>query len=159
MSATIDHPLLEANRMVGLLSAEYQARILAELNAGDRTPARLRESIFEFLGWQGAMPVAIDAVVDPEMAQDSLGIEGWFAIGVIDDGSVLQMADGSWFGLGRVDQSAVDRQMVIFALPRDVDGATLTAELAAGGKPVWAMPADALLDMGSEREYRAAMAE
>ena len=59
---TVDHPLIEANRIVssGVFDEAAMARITEEWKAGDQTPARLRASIFEVLGegFRGHVPIA-----------------------------------------------------------------------------------------------------
>jgi hypothetical protein len=159
---TIDHPLSEANRVIesGWMDPEFVERVRAEWEAGSRTAERLRASIFDLLGdgFRGRVPVLIEAVVDPELAKESLDAEGWFAIGIVDEASVLRMADGSWFGLGHVDESAINRRMVLLGLADEADAVELRAELADGRKPVWALDPLRLLDMGDESDYRAAMA-
>ena len=157
--ATIDHPLLEANRAIesGFLDPEALDRAVAEWRAGPQTPARMRECVFEILGpgFRGCLPIAIMEILDPETVLEGLGIAKWLAIGPIDDASVLEIAGGDWFGIGKVDATA-DRPMVGFVV--DEDSARWLGEtLAEGRRPVWAIPATDLLPLGTEREFRAFM--
>lgn len=158
---TIDHPLLQANRILssGVLDEAAMSRIAAEWWSGDRTPARLRASIFDVLGdtFRGCVPVAIEDVIDPDFARETLGAPIWAALGPIDDGSVLRLDDGTWFLIGPVDEKGMDREMVLFRLAGEDDAKDLKAMLAEGRSPIWAVPAVNLLPMGSEREYRAFM--
>ncbi len=157
---TIDHPLLEAERALATRAPDALARIQDEWQAGPRTAARLRESIFEILGptFQGCVPLAITEVLDPEAVEAGFDVKDrWAALGIIDDASVLRLADGSWFGLGRVEEVA-DRPMALLFLA-DEDARRLQAHLADGGQPVWAVPATNLLPLGTESELRALMDE
>lgn len=157
---TIDHPLLEANRALesGFLDPEALDRIRDEWQARPKTPAAMREAIFEMLGpgYRGCLPLAIAEILDPEtvrMAFPELD-DSWLAIGPIDDASVLELADGSWFGARPAPDA--DRPMAgVFVRPDDAH--ELEAMLAEGRKPVWAVPATDLLPLGTEREFRAFM--
>jgi hypothetical protein len=155
--ATIDHPLLEATRVLesGWLDPEIVRRSVEEWRSGPLTAARLRESVFELLGWRGQVPVAIEEVFDPEFSSEYLGVACWAAFGPIDDSSVLQLADDSWFAqVERPD----DREMVVIKLADQATADELRAMLDGGRKPVWAVPATQLMPLGSERSYRAFMA-
>lgn len=152
MSPIIDHPLLEAQRVVtsGWLDPEFRDRAMAEWRAGPRTAERLRAAMFELMGpgFRGRVPVAIEEIFDLDDA------EGWrFVLGYVDEGSVLGLADGSWFGLGNVDEAAINRKAVVFSLTTD-DAEELQRELAEGREPVWALDPLTLLDLGDERSLR-----
>jgi hypothetical protein len=156
---TIDHPLLEAERVLesGFLDPAAMERVREELQAGPRTAAHMREAVFEILGpgYRACLPIAIAEVLDPDTTFEGLGVRGWFAIGPIDDSSVLEMADGDWLNVGKPDADA-DRAMAGFFVHED-DAGPLIDALAEGRQPVWAIPATDLVPLGTEREFRAAM--
>lgn len=160
MRPSIDHPLLAAERAIesGFLDPAMLERVRDEFNARPRTPAQMRESIFEILGegFRGCLPIALDAVIDPELMLESMGVAAWGIVGVIDDASVLRLDDGSWLGVVAPDPDC-DRDMVLFFVD-ETSGQSVEAELAEGHEPVWAIPATQVWPMGSERSYRAAMA-
>jgi hypothetical protein len=155
-----EHPLTIAARMIdsGFMDPEQLARARDDFLAGPRTSARLRESIFEILGegWRGCMPVALDAVMDPETVESSLGVAAWVAVGFIDDAAVLRLSDGKWFVVDTPAEDP-DRQVVIFPLASEEEARELEDDLAEGKKPIWVVPATRLLEMGLESEYRAFM--
>ena len=161
---TIDHPLLAAERALksGFLDPASLATLRAEVASRPRTPAWVRESIFEILGegFRGCLPVAIEAVLDPETV--AMGFEEadgdiWMAIGPVDDASVLELSDGSWFGAAPPAPDA-DRRMVGFVLDPESAGG-LDAALSDDRHPIWAIPATRCIPLGSEREFRALMGE
>jgi hypothetical protein len=161
MSAnTIDHPLIEANRIVssGVFDEAAMARIREEWGAGDRTPARLRASIFEVLGegFRGRVPIAWEEVLDPGAVREGLEIDSWAAVGVQDESAVLELSGGDWFGLPE-RPTIGDRTMVLLLIPAD-EATALREQLDAGERPMWAVDPLAVLDMGPESAYRAAMA-
>lgn len=157
---TVDHPLLAANRIAssGVFDAAAMERIRMEWEAGDRTPARLRASLFEMLGegFRGHVPIAWEDVLDPETTLDGLGIDSWAAIGVQDESAVLELSGGDWFGLSE-RPTVGDRTMVLLLVSED-EAATLREQLEAGKRPTWAVDPLAVLDMGPESAYRAVMA-
>ena len=152
----IDHPLLEAERAIesGFLDPDALERVRVEWAAGPRTPAMMRESVFEILGWRGCVPLAFMEVVDPAtLALEFPGsADAWLAVGVVDDASVLALADGSWLGVAGLPEDADRPVGGLFVTA--VDAVALSAQLAEGRKPVWAVPATYLMHLGTEREFR-----
>ncbi|MDQ3127297.1 MAG: hypothetical protein M3Q66_02405 [Chloroflexota bacterium] len=156
--ATIDHPLTEAARRLEADPAAAR-RARDEWFAGPRTTARLREAIFETIGegFRGCLPVAIEEVMDPEAAEWSMGVAAWLVVGIVDDSSVLELSDGTWFGGAKPGPEA-DRAVVVFRLDGKKEASALRRVLRKGRHPVWAVPATRCIEMGGERDFRAAMA-
>jgi hypothetical protein len=170
---TIDHPLLEAVRILesGFLDPDVVARMRAEYHGrpGPHTTAQLRESVFEILGpgFKGCVPLAWMDVLDPDTIAPAFPELAdvpnpvWMAIGIIDDVTMFELGDGKWFGdeVGVARPAAdADRQMGGLFLGED-DARKLAAVLAEGREPVWAIPPTDLFPLGTEREFRAFMDE
>lgn len=105
----------------------------------------MREAIFEILGegFRGRVPVAMNAVCE---------VDGlWMASGFVDDGAVLELADGSWFGTQRPD-SLPNRRMVAVVLSKE-HAEELDAALAEGRKLMWALDPLHVLDCGDEASF------
>jgi hypothetical protein len=147
----IDHPLLEVERQLasGMLTEGFLERTKAEFQAGPRTSAAVRATIFELMGpdFRGRVPVLIESVED----MDEDGTTYWIIVGCIDDSSVLRLADGAIFG--GVTLPAV-REMVAFCVDSDF-AAELQQELDEGREPVLALDPVRLLPLGDEAAFRA----
>lgn len=108
----------------------------------------VRESVFEILGpgFKGCIPLAWFEVLDPDTIAPAfpefaaMPNPVWMAVGIIDDVSMFELADGKWFGdMIRVARPAADadRQMGGLFLGGE-DARELEAVLTDGRKPVWA---------------------
>ncbi len=160
----IDHPIRELLRRLESGEADRDAgheRVMRWALEEPKTPATARALLFDLLGpdFSGCVALAVEAVMDPETAEDSLGVPEWTAVGMIDEAAVLELDDGTWFGVGDRPADADDREMGVVRVPADL-AAILEAEMEAGltGRIVTVPDAD-VVRLGRESAFRASMAQ